>query len=113
MKVYLETNQGLRHPLAERERFVKAIVPEVYYDKSHIDYNHFCQQYEDHFETAGATGANRTLFATSFLCGITSVHLTQYKRPHRGEEPTPISWIEFKGFLQKNLGEFKSFVNSI
>ena len=37
----------------------------------------------------------------------------QYKRCHRGEELIPISWTEFKAFLRKNLGESKSFVDSI
>ena len=29
----------------------------------------------------------------------------QFKRHHQGEELTPITWTEFKAFLQKNLGE--------
>ena len=113
MKAYLELNQGLKPPPAERERLFKAKVPEVYYGKSHMDCYHFCQQCEDHFETAGATGTNRTPFAASFLRGNISVRWTQYKRRHRGEELIPISWTEFKAFLQKNLEESKSFVDSI
>ena len=38
---------------------------------------------------------------------------TQYKNRHQGKELIPISWTEFKAFLQKNLGESKSFVDSI
>ena len=113
MRAYLESNQGPRQPLVERKQSLKAKVPEVYYGKSYMDCYHFCQQCEDHFETAGATGTNRTPFAASFLRGSISVRWTQYKRRHRGEELTPITWTEFKAFLRKNLGESKSFVDSI
>ena len=65
MKAYLETNQGPRQP--ECKQNLKAKVPKVYYDRSHMDCYHFCQQCEDHFETVGATGFNRTPFAASFL----------------------------------------------
>ena len=68
MRAYLELNQGPRQPPAERERFFKAKIPEVYYNKLHMDCYHFCQQYKDYFETAGATGSNRTPFAAFFLC---------------------------------------------
>ena len=37
----------------------------------------------------------------------------QFKYCNRGEELTPITWTEFKAFLRKNLGESKSFVDSI
>ena len=37
----------------------------------------------------------------------------KYKRRHQDKELTPIIWTEFKAFLQKNLEESKSFVNSI
>ena len=111
MKAYLETNQGPKQP--EREQNLKAKVPEVYYGKSHMDCYHFCQQCEDHFETVGATGFNRTLFAAFFLRRNISVRWAQFKRRNRGEELTPITWTEFKAFLRKNLGESKSFVDSI
>ena len=78
-----------------------------------MDCYHFCQQCEDHFETVGAIGFNRTLFAASFLRGNISVRWAQFKRRNRGEELTPITWTEFKAFLRKNLGESKSFVDSI
>ena len=58
MKAYLESNQGPSQPPAKRERALKAKVPNVYYGKSHMDCYHFCQQCEDHFETARATGVN-------------------------------------------------------
>ena len=113
LRAYLESNQGSRQPLAERERSFKAKVPEVYYGKLHMDCYHFCQQCKDYFQTAGATRAKRTLFAASFLCRSISVQWTQYKRHYQGEELTPITWTKFKVFLQKNLRESKSFVNSI
>ena len=113
MKAYLELNQGPRQPPEERERTLKATVPEVYYGKSHIDYYHFCQQCKDYFETAGATRFNRTLFAASFLRGNINVYWAQFKRLNRDEELTSITWKEFKAFLRKNMGESKSFVDSI
>ena len=73
MEAYLELNQGPRQLLAERKWTLKTKVPEVYYGKSIIDCYHFCQQCEDHFETAGATGFNWTFFAASFFCGNISV----------------------------------------
>ena len=58
MRAYLESNQGASRPPAERKRSLKAKVLDVYYRKLHIDCYYFCQQCENHFETAGATGAN-------------------------------------------------------
>ena len=54
----MESNQGPRQPPAECERPLKAKVPEMYNSKLHMDCYYFCQQYEDYFETAGATGTN-------------------------------------------------------
>ena len=113
MKAYLESNQGPRQPPAEREQLLKAKVLEVYYGKLYMDCYYFCQQCKDHFETAEATGTNRTPFAAFFLRENISVCWTQYKRCHRGEERISISWTEFKAFLRKNLGESKSFIDSI
>ena len=112
MKAYLESNQGPSQPPEERKRPLKAKVPDVYYGKLHMDCYHFCQQCKDHFEISWATGTNRTPFAASFLCGNISVRWTQFKR-RQGGEVAPITWTEFKAFLRKNLGESKSFVDSI
>ena len=49
------------------KKLLKARSPDVYCRKSHIDYNNFCQQYEDYFATARATGANQILFAAFFF----------------------------------------------
>ena len=72
---------------------------------------HLCQQCEDYFETSDATRMNRTPFAASFLCGSISLRCAQHKRRH--ESATPITWSEFKAFLQKDLGSFQAFINSI
>ena len=67
MKAYLKSNQRPSLPPEERKRPLKAKVPNVYYDKLHMDCYHFCQLCEDHFETFWITRPNRTPFATSFL----------------------------------------------
>ena len=54
---------------ASREQPLKARFPDLYYGNSHLNCYRFCQQCEDHFETAGANGPNRVPFATSFLHG--------------------------------------------
>ena len=77
-----------------------------------MNYQHFCQQCKNYFKISQANGTNQTFLATSFLRGNISVPWTQFKR-RQGEEVAPITWTEFKAFLQKNLGESKSFVNSI
>ena len=46
---------------------LKARSSNVYREKSHMDYYNFCQQCEDYFATAGATGLTQILFAMSFL----------------------------------------------
>ena len=89
MKAYLETNQGPRQPA--RKQTFKAKIPKIYYDKSHMDCYHFCQQCKDDFETTGATGFNRTPFAVFFLRGNISVRWAQFKRYNRGKELTPIT----------------------
>ena len=113
MKAYLESYGEPRQPSEEREQILKAKVPEVYYGKSHMDCYHFCQQCKDHFETAGTTGFNQTLFVAFFLYRNINMCWAQFKRHNRGKKLTPITWIEFKAFLRKNLGESKSFIDSI
>ena len=91
---------------------LKVLFPDLYHGKSHIECYHFCQQCEDHFATAGATGPNRTPFAASFLCGRISFRWNQHKLRHQATED-PLSWGEFKAFLQKSLGDSRSFVDVI
>ena len=74
MKAYLE-NQNQALPPAPiqaefQEQPLKARFPNLYYGNSHLDCYRFCQQCEDHFETAGANGPNRISFAASFLRGV-------------------------------------------
>ena len=83
------------HQEGPREGQLKARFPDLYYEKSHMECYHFCQQCEDHFDTAGAIGSNRTPFAASFLCGRISFRWHQHKR--RGQVG-PLSWINFKAF---------------
>ena len=91
---------------------LKARFPELYYGKSHMECYYFCQQCEDHFATAGATGPNRTPFAASFLRGRISFRWNQHKLRHQATED-PLSWGEFKAFPQKSLGDSRSFVDVI
>ena len=110
MESFLQA-QGSRHE-GPREGQLKARFPDLYYGKSHMECYHFCQQCEDHFDTAGATGSNRTPFAASFLRGRISFRWHQHKRRSQGEEVGPLSWIEFKAFLRKNLGDSRAFVDA-
>ena len=63
---------------APREK-LKARSSDVYRRKFHIDCYNFCQQYENYFATAGATGPTRILFATSFLWYRISFRWQYYK----------------------------------
>lgn len=57
-----------RRSKSHRERQLKAKLPNLYYDKTHMEYYHFCQQCENHFATANAIDPNCTPFAASFFC---------------------------------------------
>ena len=78
-------------PASHREGQLKARFPNLYYGKSHMECYHFCQQCEDQFATAGATGSNRTPFTASFLRGRISFRWQQYKRrkDQAAEAPMP------------------------
>ena len=76
-----------------------------------MDCYHFYQQCKDYFETSGATGINRTPFAASFLHGTISLRWAQHKRRH--QSATLITWLEFKTFLRKDLGNSQAFINNI
>ena len=115
MKAYLENQNQAQTPApvqAEpREQPLKARFPDLYYGNSHMDCYRFCQQCEDHFETAGATGNNRIPFAASFLRGTVVQRWQQHKR--RSQGLVPMTWLEFKNFLQKNLGDSRAFVDNL
>ena len=110
LKIFLETKG--QEPKAEvlRERPLKAKVPDVYFGKSYMDCYHFCQQCEDYFEIASATGLTRTPFAASFLRGKINFRWHQYRK-QLGRVSVP--WEEFKTFFRKNLGDSRSFVDTI
>ena len=63
---------------------------------------------EDHFDTTGATGINHTPFAASFFCN--RISFCWHERTRQSQEMASLSWVEFKAFLQKNLGDSRVFV---
>ena len=71
---------------------------------------HFCQQCEDHFDTAGATGFNCTPFAASFLRGRISFRWHQHKRQKNQAANSRLPWVEFKAFFRKSLDDARASV---
>lgn len=49
------------------KKFFKAYFFNFYYRNLHLDYYHFCQQYENYFKITGANRLNCILFTTLFL----------------------------------------------
>ena len=90
IKAYLENeNQNQAPPPAPiqaepREQPLKARFPDLYYGNSYLDCYRFCQQCEDHFDTVGANGPTRILFAALFLRGSVVQRWHQYKRLSEG-----------------------------
>ena len=101
----------LQANFAPRKQPLKARFLDLYYGNSHLDWYRFCQQCEDHFETAGANGPNRVPFAALFLRRAMLQRWHQQK--HRFGAEDPMTWEEFKDFLQTNLGNDWVFANSI
>ena len=91
---------------------LKAKSLNVYRGRSFMECYNFCQQCEDYFATAGATGPNRIPFAASFLRDWINFRWQQYKKKLEGDSSVPITWEEFKVFLQRALGDSRAFVNS-
>ena len=56
-----------------------------------MDCYNFCQQCEDYFATAGATGSTWIPFATFFLRDRISFRWQQYKRRHDAKTPVPVT----------------------
>ena len=77
-----------------------------------MDCYNFCQQCEDYFATAGATGPTRISFAASFLRDRISFRWQQYKRRNDAHTPVPVTWDEFKAFLRRSLGDSQAFVDA-
>ena len=63
---------------------------DVYHGKSYMDYYNFCQQCEDYFATARATGPTRILFAAFFFWNQITFHWQQYKRRYDADTPVPV-----------------------
>lgn len=82
MKTYMESvkNPVQSQSFGPRKRPLKAWFPDLYYRKSHLDCYQFCQQCENHFRTASATGPNRIPFAATFLRETINFCWHQYKR---------------------------------
>ena len=91
---------------------LKARFPDVYRGKSHMDCYNFCQQCEDYFATARATGPTRIPFAASFFRDRISFRWQQYKRRYDADTLVPVTWDEFKTFLRRSLGDSQVFVDA-
>ena len=113
MKAYLEIQvPGQTEVDPEpRKQPLRARFPDFYYSNLYMDCYQFCQQCVDHFKTVGAKELNRTLFAALFLHGLVTQRWLQHKR--RCDRAVPRTWVKFKDFLQKNLGDSMAFVDSI
>lgn len=112
MDLFFQAQARRPEPAGHRKSQLKAKFPNLYYGKSHLECYHFSQQCEDHFNTAGAIGFNCTLFAASFFRGRISSQWHQHKRRDQAAGGR-LSWVEFKAFLQKNLGDSRAFVDTI
>ena len=69
------------------EQPFKARFSDLYYRNSHLDCYWFCQQCEDHFETAGANGPNQVPFAALFFRGAMVQQWHQQKHRSKVEDP--------------------------
>ncbi len=87
--------------------------PDLYYGNSHMECYYFCQQYEDHFKTAGAKGHRRIPFAASLLKEKIFFRWQQHKSRIERDRSTPPTRHEFKAFLRKSLEECTAFVDNI
>ena len=92
-----------------REGQLKARFSDLYYGKLYIKCYYFYQQCKNHFDIAGTTQLDRTSFAASFLCERISFRQHQYKC--RGQVRS-LPLIDFKAFLQRNLGDSQAFVDT-
>ena len=94
-------------------RPLKTRNPNLYYGNSYMECYYFCQQCEDYFETAGAKGHRRVLFAVFFLKKKILFRWQQYENRIKRDSAVPPTWDEFKTFLRKSLGKSTTFVDSI
>ena len=110
LRTVLEAQASPFHGICEKP--LKARSHYVYCSKSDMECYNFCQQYEDHFATAGGKGPNNILFAAFFLRDCINFRWQQYIWKHEAESTVPITWKEFKTFLCQSLRDSRSFVNS-
>ena len=73
MESFLQAQANRLEQQGPRERPLKARFPDLYFGKSHMECYYFCQECEDHFDTAGATGPNRTPFAVGSVFVFTNI----------------------------------------
>ena len=113
MKAYLEAQVPgqTKVDLEPCKQPLRAQFSDLYYGNLYMDCYRFCQQCENHFEIARAKGPNRIPFEASFLRGSITQRWLQHKR--RCDGAVPMTWPEFKKFLQKNLNDSRAFVDSI
>ena len=88
-KTILEARAPLSNDVCEKP--LKAKSPDVYRGKFQMECYNFCQQYKDHFATAGAKGSNRIPFAAFILWDRINFRWQQYKRKHEAESTVPIT----------------------
>ena len=71
MNLFLQAQASCSEP-GPQKSLLKARFSNLYYGKSYMECYHFCQQYEDYFATATATGLNKILIAAYFFYGRVS-----------------------------------------
>ena len=98
---------------ASRKRAFKARNFDLYYRNLHMECYYFCQQCEDHFDTAGATGYQYVPFAALFLRDRINFRWQQHKTQVERDRVASLTWDEFKAFLRQSLKESTVFVNNI
>ncbi len=124
MKAYLEDRRNPAHAPASApppadaqdetsERLLKAINLDLYYGNWQMECYYFCQKCEDHFDTAGAKHHKHVPFAASFLNNRILYCWQQHKVSTKCSRAVSMSWVEFKVFLRKSLGDTNAFVGSV
>ena len=119
MQIYIDTVWGQPQPQALQldqeapDRPLKARNSDFHHKNPHIDCYYLCQQYEDHFETAGVKVHKCVSFAASFFCKRINFCWQQYKLCVKRKRVNLITWEEFKAFLRKSFGDSNLFVDNI
>ncbi len=97
----------------DADRPLKPRNPDLYYGHLHMKCYYFCQQCEDHFEVAESLGHQRIPFAAGFLKERILNQWQQHKTRMQCNQLAPMTWVKFKAFLRKSLGEFNTFVGYV